>query len=375
MRLLISGIPLINPYVGVGVYTQRLVRALASEPHSVDWLLLQPSSAPALPFSLPPKHVFPVPVPRYSGFSLIDQNLFANALCRRASDFGPGHVFHSPGPISSLHKPAHTIVTLHDCIYRHFPRYLGRFWIRRKLLEWTEAYARKADLVLTDSQCSARDLAELAGIAPGKIRVVYPWVDEAYYPEPARSSIPGVRSRYKLPAEYWLYIGGFDYRKNVEFLLEAYAKALENAPLPPLVLAGSIPNDPTKPFCDVLGTLKKLGKAAGQVLMLGRIPDEDMPGLYAGASLFLYPSLYEGFGLPPAEAAAVGTPVLACRSSSVPEIVTREECLFDPRSPGELVGKMIHASRFPESFRYELPSRFRQKEALASYLEALAEFP
>lgn len=363
--LYIDATPLLVPDVGVGVYTLRLIRALAASSLSTRVTVLLPEEASAdLPETV---RVRPVVLPKIP-IPLLAHFVWATRMAAVARRENPAALFHSPGPWVGWGHPRRFVVTLHDCIARRFPRYQGKWLFRRLFQKAAERMAAGAERVLTDSLCSQRDLVSLAGISEEKIRIVYPWVDSHY----RKNLQPDAwLKKVGLPRGYWLYVGGYDYRKNVEFLLAAYAQLRRQTDGPPLVLAGRIPRDLRKPVCDVHGAIRALGLTSREVLFPGFISDADLPFLYAGASLMIYPSLYEGFGLPPAEAMAVGTPVLVSDSSSLPEVVRKEECRFRPDDLPQLLKKLGQALRAPESFRCELPPEFTEPMAVQTYLRAV----
>jgi glycosyltransferase involved in cell wall biosynthesis len=152
-----------------------------------------------------------------------------------------------------------------------------------------------------------------------------------------------IKEKYSLPDEYIFYIGGFDFRKNVKVLLEAYAETRKKGISELLVLGGKF-----SPSVKQLrrGLVENVAEIASDlniqdfVRILGPIPQDELPYVYKSARLFVYPSLYEGFGLPPLEAMSCGTPVLASNRSSIPEIVDREDLLFDPDDPNKLSEKI-----------------------------------
>ena len=371
LSLVISGLALRNPGVGVGVYTRRLIEGLLRlAPEQVHLTVLIPGGLPAesLPW-LPEAATQRVKEPPARVPGLIRDAWLFDRMVHSAP--GGDTIFHSPAPAWALSRRPRTIVTIHDCIYRRFPRYLGRFVLRKQLAFASERYAAGSERILTDSQCSADDLVELAHVSREKIDVVYAWVGPEFEPAAARAAAPEVAAKYGLPPGYWLYLGGYDYRKNVEFLIRSYAAARRAATCPTLVLAGSIPTDLTQPYCDVHGALRETGLDAKSILMPGRIPDADLPGLYAGASLFVYPSLFEGFGLPPAEAMAVGTPVLASDGSSLTEVVREPECRFDPTDSPALTAKLRVAAADPGQFKIPLPPQFTEAAGIDAYLAAL----
>jgi glycosyltransferase involved in cell wall biosynthesis len=370
LPLIIGGLGLRNPSVGIGVYTRRLIEGLLRHaPAAVRLTVLVPESVPAEMLGwLPESHIDRVKEPPGGLPDLVRDAWLFERMIRMAE---PEAIFHSPAPAWALSRRERTVITVHDCIYRRFPRYLGRRFARKRLIFAAERYAAGARRVLTVSRCSAEDLVRLAGIPREKIEVVHNWAGPEFEPAKARPAAPEVAGKYGLPPDYWLYLGGYDYRKNIEFLIRAYAAARRAAGCPPLVLAGTIPTDLTKPFCDVHGALRETGLDEKAVLMPGRIAEADLPGLYAGARLFIYPSLYEGFGLPPAEAMAAGTPVLVSDGSSLPEVVQREECRFDPTAPAQLIAKLEAAAADPGQFVCRLPPYVSEAAGVEAYLAVL----
>jgi glycosyltransferase involved in cell wall biosynthesis len=370
--LVLSGLPLVHPHVGVGTYTLRLIRGLAASGKIPFKVLLPRIAEKALPLLPEGCHVW-VEGKAPLAHPVVSDLYWAHRIAATAIGDYPDAVFHSPGSFWSLLQPRRTVVTLHDCIYRHFTRYLGRLVIRKWLLFAMERYAARGTKILTVSEFSARDLHERAGIPAEKIAVLYNWIEDRFNPEAARAAAPRVRERYRLPESYWLYLGGYDYRKNVEFLIRAYAAAKREAVLPPLVLAGNIPADVSKPVCDVRGVMAETGLREGaDVVLPGLIADEDLPGLYGGAGLFVYPSLFEGFGLPPAEAMAAGTPALAADNSSLPEVVQAAANRFPTDDPLPLVRLLLEAGRDPARFRHPLDEKFTERCGRQAYLDFLA---
>jgi glycosyltransferase involved in cell wall biosynthesis len=368
----INGEPLLRPTVGVGIYTLRLVRGLLRGAPTLKFrVLLDESLRGKLP-EIPEEACVFLPAPSPSLHPLFAQVVRANRAVVTTLRRFPNAVFHSPGPFWSWRRAPRTVVTLHDCIYRHFPLYLGRRGIRKWLTFRTERYAAESDLVLTVSEFSASDLAETAGIPRDNIRVLHNWVEPKYLDRDAtRAAAERVRLRHALPPRFWLYVGGYDYRKNVEVLIDAYRAVLVDTPCPPLVLAGEIPPETEPPYSDVRSRLTANGLNE-QAHRIGTIAEEDLPGLYAAAELLIYPSLYEGFGLPPLEAIAVGTPVLVSDSSSLPEVVPSATCRFHPLSVSDLAGKLRGAATDPTQFSCELQPQFTEAHAIARYLEFIA---
>ncbi|MBS0659700.1 MAG: glycosyltransferase family 4 protein [Verrucomicrobia bacterium] len=366
-ELILNGLGLANPFVGQGVYALRIVQGLqrVGRPFRV----LAPASFAPLRALLRAEEFEAIPEFVPHSHELVSHPWRMQQVCRQARRRA-GAVFHSPSPFWSCGRlPERRVVTLHDCIYRHFPRYLGRFVVRRLLVEATERWAARADIVLTDSHFSARDLVERASLPKDRIEVVYPWVDQASFEPPGPDAIPELRKRYGLPERFWLYLGGYDYRKNLGVLLEAHTALTKSHPnVPPLVLAGRLPGPETSPvYCDIAGLLRRA--APDSVLCPGLIAHADLPNLYRAADLLVYPSLMEGFGLPPAEAMAVGTPVLVGNNSSLPEVVQKPDCRFDAENVAGLTDLLRAATTDPRAFLCPLPEEFTEAKGLARYLE------
>jgi len=225
-------------------------------------------------------------------------------------------------------------------------------------------------MVLTDSEFSKRELMSKTKIPAQRVNVLYPWVDDGYFKPTSDAEVSLIRQRLKLPNRFWLYVGGYDYRKNIEFLLRAYGEANKKRRLPRLVLAGKIPAH-TRTTCDVYGTLREINLSENQVLLPGPISHADLPTLYRAASLFIFPSLMEGFGLPPAEAMASGTPVLVSNRSSLPEVVQNSHCWFDPTCLESLVEKLGAAADNEQQFATRLDDRFTEDVAIQRYITFL----
>ena len=365
VELVISGEPLLTPTVGVGVYTARLIAALLR--HSdVNFRVIVDHSLRGQVSALPEDRCSFIRSPQWP-HPILRQLQRAHWTMQVVRHEYPNAIFHSPAPFWSSYRAAKTVVTLHDCIYRHFPAYGGLLGWRKLFAIACEHFAAASTLVLTDSEFSKVDLATSTSIPEGKLKVLYPWVTAE---AAARELVEEYLLQRKLPQRFWLYVGGYDYRKNVEFLLRAYADACRACECQPLVLAGEIPARKRPPYSDPIGVAQRCG-VLDKLVLLGRVAETEMALLYRAAGLLVFPSLYEGFGLPPAEAMAVGTPVLTSNTSSLREVVASEHCRFDPYNRGELRDKLVQAARAPQSFKVTLRSEFTEHYGIARYLELL----
>lgn len=262
--------------------------------------------------------------------------------------------------------PGRAVVTVHDLGFLHFPdAHLPR---DRLYLDLTTRHsARRARLVLADSAATAADLTAFYGTPPDKIRVVYPGVEPLR--APGADEMQRVREKYGLPALYFLFLGTLQPRKNIARLVRAYASYRESAGdgAAGLVLAGG------------QGWLYDLTWTRGVdgVTQTGYVDDADKPALYHGALALVFPSLYEGFGFPVLEAMHAGVPVIASRTSSLPELVGEAGVLVDPLDVDAIAAAMQRLADDPalrQTLRaqgYQQAARFTWDAAACAALAAL----
>jgi glycosyltransferase involved in cell wall biosynthesis len=222
-----------------------------------------------------------------------------------------------------------SVVSFMDLSFLRYPRAFPR-GNRVYLTLMARAAVRRADRLLAISEHTRQDLIDLLGAAPERVTVTYCGVDAAFRPLDAEA-VQAYRARRGLPDEFILYLGTLEPRKNVPRLLEAYARLRRRGPVPPLVLAGG--RGWGYAAIDARVAALDLGDS---VRFLGYVPAAELPLCYNAASVFVYPSLYEGFGLPPLEALACGTPVVASRAASLPEALGEAALLVEPRDVGAL---------------------------------------
>lgn len=230
--------------------------------------------------------------------------------------------------------PIPAVVTLHDLAALHVPETLPAK-VRWSLLPFLERSVERADGVVAVSRAVAAEIAEAWPAAAAKIEVIWNGVDGTFRPADAREA-RAIRERLGAPGGYVLYAGTLEPRKNVELLLDAWEllAGVRGEALPPLLLAG--------PYGWKSRALERRVAALARagVRRLGRLDRPALVETVRGATLFVYPSFYEGFGLPPAEAMACGVPVIVGNRSSPPEIVGDAGLTVDPDDPEALAGEI-----------------------------------
>jgi glycosyltransferase involved in cell wall biosynthesis len=250
-----------------------------------------------------------------------EQSSFPRACRRWEAD-----LVHVPYWASPLFCRIPTVVTIHDLIPMLLPTYgggmLGRLYTRL-----VSVSARRAARVLTDSNASRQDIIAHLGIPSHRVETIYLAADSHFEPVYDPKVLGQVREKYALPARYLLYLGGFDVRKNVAAILRAYARLdLEDVRL---VIAGKLPAQDTPFAPHPLKIADDLG-ISSHVHLTGWIDEQDKPAIYSMARGFVFPSHYEGFGLPPLEAMSCGTPAIVSNHSSLPEVVGEGGLQVDP---------------------------------------------
>jgi len=321
---------------GIGRYVQELSAYLDTHKHD----LVEIGAFDYKTFTLPPlvdRTLQNLPLGRQT----IRQQLFYPLQLKgKLSEF---HMLHFPAhmdaPSWSAKPYILTVLDLIPLIFRHLYE-SDRMGIRFKFARWLEINAIKsASLILAISECTARDVTRILGIPPERIVVTPLGVDKRFFARASEPEIRTVRQRLGIPegSPVLLYVGGIDQRKNIEGLLQTFQEVIRGCSelgysTPRLVISGKIQNDKRYPI--VLSDIKQRGLEE-LVVMPGYIEDVDLPALYGLASVFLFPSLYEGFGLPPLEAMAAGVPVVSSNASAMPEVIGESALLYQPERADE----------------------------------------
>ena len=337
MRIGIDARFLTHPQAGgFRTYTRSLVAALADVDHDNEYVLYV-DRAPETPLALGPNFtVRPVPatVPLV-GMAWREQVELPRLAAQDHLD-----LFHAPSLTGPLRLDCPTVVTIHDMIWRReLPRRLSLN--KHAVMDWyyrhvPERAARRANAIITVSRASGDSITQGLGTPPEHVHVTYEAAHARFRPVAEPDALAGVRAKFGLPDSFLLAMGSADPRKNVAGLLRAYAAlpAQEQARCP-LAIVWANPH--------LASGLAELGEALGirpHLHFLQGVEDEDLVLLYNAATLFVFPSHYEGFGLPLLEAMACGTPVVASNNSSIPEIAGDAALLVDSNDDAALAGAL-----------------------------------
>lgn len=260
------------------------------------------------------------------------------------------------------------VVTIHDLIPFVLPQTCSRAYLEIALREIPRV-ADVADYIIAVSFNTKKDLVRILGVPDEKVAVIYEAAEPLYEPMCREQAHAHVEKQWGITTPYILNVGGFSRRKNLVGLVRAFHRVISKLPDDcQLVLVGGAGGGS---YEEIKNLIEKWG-LEGRVRLPGFVPMESMPHLYSGAELFVYPSLYEGFGLPPLEAMACGTPVVAACSSSIPEIVGDGGLLYDPYDEASLSEAMLQAMQDDE-LREQLVQRGHKRKAQFSWIKAATE--
>jgi glycosyltransferase involved in cell wall biosynthesis len=306
---------------GIGSYIRNLLEAMSRRPEAASFqfrIYARRADRDVMPQLAANFEIVEEDSP---GYSLAELTRFAFRLFRDRLD-----LFHATHYVLPPLR-SRAVVTIHDIIHLLYPQFLpnraalvyARVMIRRAL--------RRADRIITVSYNSKRDLVDYFGIVPARVDVIYNGVSPRFCSDVSEEDRLRVTAKYGLRRPYLLFLGGEKPHKNVQNVVRAFGEARRMRPDLPhvLALAGPMPKNSAR--IDALIAALDLGPAIARP---GLIEEADLPGLLSGADVLLYPTLYEGFGLPVVEAMACGTPVLTSSTSALQEIAGGYSYLVDP---------------------------------------------
>jgi glycosyltransferase involved in cell wall biosynthesis len=348
MRIVLDVRTIDDHFPGIGRYAFQLTRALAREKDRGELVLLSNAGLANTRFDLaalasePDVRVIPTSV---RPFTAMEQLRLPGALRK----FGPT-VTHFPYMVLPYAAPRPVVLTIHDVIPLRLPHF---FSFRQRLLYRTSLSLalRAATVVICVSEATCSDLKSIYQIDASRFVVIREGVGEGFHPC-SREETDRMRKVRALPERYILYAGSNKPHKNLPVLMQAYAR-LRTAP--PLVVAGSV-----DPRFDAERREAERLRLGARVRFLGAVKEDELPALYSGAEAFVFPSLYEGFGLPPLEAMACGAPVACSDIPSLREIAGNAALFFDPRDC-ESLAFALESLLTDKTLREDLRIRGRQR--------------
>ena len=330
---------------GIGTYIRNLLRQLARLDRQTEFVLLgRPEDHDAL--ASVGENFRPV-AETAGNYSIAEQIRIPLALKREGIT-----LFHAPHYVLPPLVPCRSIVTIHDCIHLMFPQYLPNRLAPLYARTSINLAAKRAARVLTVSESSKRDIQRFVDVPADKIDVIYNSYDERFGTVPLDEDVVRVRERYQLHDPFVLYAGNVKPHKNLERLIEAFHLVHQHGHDGiKLVMIG----DEISKYA-VLRRAVHRYQLHNAVRFLGYLPQETLAVMYRLAGVFVFPSLYEGFGLPPLEAMASGTPVVTSNVSSLPEVAGDAALLVDPYSP-EAIADGIERILTDDTLRCDLRRR------------------
>jgi glycosyltransferase involved in cell wall biosynthesis len=322
---------------GIGTYIRNLLKHLALIDRDTEYVLLCRPQDVKVAEGLGPN--FRAVAESSRPYSVAEQVMLpARLVAQNVS------LLHEPHYVLPPLVPCRAVVTIHDCIHLMFPQYLPNrlayAYARANL--W--AAARRAERIFTVSETSKADILRYCDVAAERIIVVYNAIDARFATPPEPEAVERVRERYQLHGPFALYVGNIKPHKNLERLIDAFD----------LVRRGGFERLELLIIGDQISKYPRLRRAVDKhklhkhVRFLGFVPDDTLAALYRLATVFVFPSLYEGFGLPPLEAMASGTPVVTSNRSSLPEVVGDAAVLVDPYSAASIADGIQQVLSDPE---------------------------
>jgi len=367
MNICLDLSPVVHQKAGLASYARELATHLLQMDPGISWSAFHYDRHPPVPLPGPldalPKYVIPWGAYRWRLTTALRHFLGLNM----DRFFAGVDLFHATEHLLPRFSKVRTVFTLHDLIFLFHPethKPMNRWFLTLMM----PRFLRAADAVIAVSECTKRDAIRFYGIPEEKITVIYEGVNPRFRPA-SPEAIRAVREKYGLPERFILYVGTIEPRKNLTTLLEAFHYLLGGHDLR-LVIVGK----KGWLYEGFFRCLRDLG-LEDRLIFTGYVPDEDLPAIYSAADLFVFPSLYEGFGLPVLEAMACGTPVVCSNTSSLPEVAGDAALLVDPtdvRALARVMERVLTDETLRASLRVkgiERARRFSWEDAAQKTLE------
>jgi glycosyltransferase involved in cell wall biosynthesis len=343
----------VEEVMGVGSYAKNLIYALAKIDSENDYLLY------GIFYDCYPKEWKKAAIPKSPNFKLYQKNSLS-WLVRRKWRNGRKYGEKLLGQIDLLHSTAYTmppistikaVVTIHDLSCFVYPQYHTEANYQFVTKNVHQA-ARHANFIIADSENTKKEIIRFLHVPEEKIDVIYLAAGEAFNKKCSSESIIQIRNKYGIKNPYFLVVGSIEPRKNLASALIAFKALREIRRIDYQFVVAGGKGWENESFYQLL---KKLN-IDNSLILTGYIPEGDLPGLYQGAEVFVYPSFYEGFGLPVLEAMASGTPVITSNTSSLPEVAGDAAVLINPTEIFDLYEAMEAVVTKP-SLREELKGK------------------
>ena len=326
MRIGFDAFPAIHSYGGVGNYSRWLLKGLVSLPVKGEIIAYIPNRA-IKQIDLPPCH-------GNMQVKFRETSVFLKSWYGGGKDLD---LFHGTNFKAQAKGRYGSVITIHDLWLDRCPQYSKKLLGQKLSFYRTRSRTKQASHVITVSHHSATEIQELYGIDAKQISVIWNGVSQEFWPEKMETSGEHLRGRFGIDGPYILFVGGAEPRKNHQVLFRAYARHSTLQRTHCLVVIGN-PHH-------WMGTLDQTSKDLGihhRVVSLQGLSVSDMRCLYSHADVFVFPSLYEGFGFPVVEAMACGVPVITSKGTALQEIADSAAVLVDPHNDEELGCAMQH---------------------------------
>ncbi len=371
MKVFFDGTPFLIEKTGIGHYTEELIIYLRREDPRIQLGLFT--------ISLRGGHRLAASAPLVEGLDVRGFNLPANFLYytwwRRYRVFpaerllGDFDIFHSTNYHAPYLRRSRLVSTIHDINFLRFPEMQSK-GIRRLALI-LDSLIERSQVILTDSKFTSEELMEVKKVPEDKLRVVYPGLHPVFSKEVKEEEARSILELFGIEKPYLAYVGNLHPRKNLSTLIEAFALMRRRGLKHQLAIigGGGLGKMNNQEYRKLAKRVKELNLDKA-IVFTGYVSDEKLPALFHWADVFIFPSLYEGFGLSPLEAMACGVPVITSRRSSIPEVVGDAALYLDePRDPEEIASR-VEQLLGDERLARELVTKGRERVKLFTWEKA-----